>query len=293
MDDKFSNGKVFSLSAEHFTSPCILDNISLYQAGENVMERGGEIYSHTQECHEISYIISGCAEVYVNGKKTTLQKGDVHIISKGTEHKIIADDTQRLRYFFLGFDFSSRKNDCYDEISAYYSSIKNELLHDSGDIYVMVNQIIKEIYSYDNKYHSDILEVLIKSLLLYVYFLHQKRITPSTVNADEKNIYISGTVFNIVKFVDANIVTITRISDIAKKFNYSPAYISRIFKEKMGITLREYVNKKKVEASIELLKSGKFSVSEVADRLHFDSYRSFYRKFKHIVGISPTLYNEK
>ena len=58
----------------------------------------------------------------------------------------------------------------------------------------------------------------------------------------------------------------------------------------MGITLREYVNEKKVEASFELLKSNKFSVSEIANILHFDSYRSFYKKFKNVVGVSPTQY---
>ena len=58
----------------------------------------------------------------------------------------------------------------------------------------------------------------------------------------------------------------------------------------MGITIQKYVSEKKIEASLELLKAGKFSVSEIADMLHFNSYRSFYKKFKNVVGISPTQY---
>ena len=42
----------------------------------------------------------------------------------------------------------------------------------------------------------------------------------------------------------------------------------------MGITLREYVNEKKIEASFELLNSNKFSVSEIADS-SLEKYRLF------------------
>jgi len=176
-------------------------------------------------------------------------------------------------------------------MASYYDNIETEFLQDNGDVYTMVNQLLKEIYASDNKYNNIVFEPLIKIVLLYVYFLHINRGSFSEEKDDEKDIQISGTVFHIVKYIDSAATSIERISDIAKKFNYSQSYISRIFKMKMGITLREYVNERKIEASLELLRSRKFSVSEIADMLHFDSYRSFYKKFKNVVGISPTQYS--
>ena len=290
MNDQFGNGKIFSFCTEHFSSPCILDNICLYQMAENMIERGGEIYTHTQECHEISYIISGSADFYANGEKRTVHRGDVHIDSKDVDHRIVVNSSERLRYFCLGFDISSDVGDCYSEIASYFRNVKCEIFYDRGDVYVMVNQILKQLHTTRNTLNNEIFMLLIKVILNYVYFLHLNPTYLPANNSYGKNEYVSGIVFNIVKYVDANATQINRISDIAKQFNYSSPYVSRIFKEKMGITLREYVNEKKVEESFELLKSNKFSVSEIADILHFDSYRSFYKKFKNVVGISPTQY---
>lgn len=291
MKDSYSIGKVFSIYTEHFPIPLFLDNIALYQVGENIMERGGEIFWHNQECDEITYIISGSADVYADDKIVSVKKGDIHVISRSVPHRIIANKNERLRYFYLGFDLNPKNDDdCYKEIASYYDNIKTEFLQDNGDVYTMINQLLKEVYTSDRKYNDMIFEPLIKTVLLYVYFLHLNRDGIPREKENEKNIQISGTVFNIVKYIDATATTIEHIADVAKEFNYSPSYISRIFKEKMGTTLREYVNEKKVEASFELLRSNKFSVSEIADMLHFDSYRSFYKKFKNVVGIPPTQY---
>ena len=102
----------------------------------------------------------------------------------------------------------------------------------------------------------------------------------------------SGTVFNIVKYIDSNAVSITKVSDIARNLNYSASYISRIFTENMGMTIREYISRKKIDASIELIKSGKLKMHEIAYHLRFDSSSSFNKNFKKIMDISPTKYAE-
>ena len=291
MRDQFSIGKVFSICSEYFLEPRLLDNITLYQVGENIMERGGEIFYREQECNEITYIISGSADIFSGDQIVSVKKGDIHVITKGVKHRILANKNERLRYFYLGFDLKN-KNDSsyYGEIASYYNNVNTDFLRDNGDVYTMINQLLKELYLSDSKYNDMIFEPLIKMILMYVFFLHQNRNGAPRESSNSKNIQISGTVFNIVKYIDATATSIEHISDVAKEFNYAPSYISRIFKEKMGITLREYVNEKKIEASFELLNSNKFSVSEIADMLHFDSYRSFYKKFKNVVGISPTQY---
>lgn len=98
MTRTFSNGRVFFVQADDFTNPMLLGDIALYQVGENIMECGGEIFWHNQECNEITYVISGSADIYAGDKKVSVKKGDVHVISKDVPHRIVVND-ERLRYF--------------------------------------------------------------------------------------------------------------------------------------------------------------------------------------------------
>ena len=55
----------------------------------------------------------------------------------------------------------------------------------------------------------------------------------------------------------------------------------------MGITLTEYITKKRVYIAKELILS-KVPISQVAQNVGFNEYSSFYRAFTKILGISPT-----
>ena len=56
------------------------------------------------------------------------------------------------------------------------------------------------------------------------------------------------------------------------------------------MTLQHYLNEKKIESAAELIKSSGLSITEIAEKLHFDSIQSFSRIFKRITGVSPSHY---
>ena len=146
--------------------------------------------------------------------------------------------------------------------------------------------IIKE-FQINDSFGYDMYSSYIKLILISVYRLFQKE---SVANHASSVVTASscGTVFNIIKYIDSNISTITKVSEIATNMNYSSAYISRIFKEKMEMTIQEYIRCKKIEESMILLKTKRFSINEVAEHLNFDSYRVFFNSFKKQVGCSPS-----
>ena len=78
--------------------------------------------------------------------------------------------------------------------------------------------------------------------------------------------------------------------DIAKELGYSACYISHTFKEKTGVTVKQYISKKKIHKGVELLETGKFSVTKVAQILNYSNVQSFSRTFKQIIGVYPSKY---
>jgi AraC-like DNA-binding protein len=286
MVNLFGTGIIFNNSRGMLIPPIQFGDILLYQIGENIIERNGEIYEHTQECHEISLVVSGEADFYSNDEVHQLKKDSIHVIPKGINHTITVKNQSRFRYFYLGFDFATHKESTLtDKLSKF---LKAGTMHgiDDGTIMQHFSNIIKE-FQINDSFGYDMYSSYIKLILISVYRLFQKE---SVANHVSSVVTASscGTVFNIIKYIDSNISTITKVSEIANNMNYSSAYISRIFKEKMEMTIQEYIRCKKIEESMILLKTKRFSINEVAEHLNFNSYRMFFNSFKKHVGCSPS-----
>ncbi|RKN81942.1 helix-turn-helix domain-containing protein [Paenibacillus ginsengarvi] len=77
---------------------------------------------------------------------------------------------------------------------------------------------------------------------------------------------------------------------LAEQLGVSPEHFSRLFKKEKGMSFIEYLLQFRIEKSRELLLLSKSSVNEVAGRVGFQNPYYFSRKFKQLVGVSPSAY---
>ena len=96
---------------------------------------------------------------------------------------------------------------------------------------------------------------------------------------------------SVKNFIDKNFDKINTVSDISNEYFYSREYLSRLFKKYFNSTLMDYVNKKRIIKSQELLKENK-SITEVAYSVGFGSLSTFIRCFKQIAFITPSEYKK-
>ena len=54
------------------------------------------------------------------------------------------------------------------------------------------------------------------------------------------------------------------MSDLVKRMNYSDTFLNKKFKEAMGTTFMEYVNRYRIQRAIEMLMNEGMAVQEVA-----------------------------
>ena len=79
---------------------------------------------------------------------------------------------------------------------------------------------------------------------------------------------------------------------ISSNYGYSKFYFSRKFKEISGMSLRDYIRKRKLAFAVKELRDGKKSVLEIALDFGFSSNEAFTRSFKEAFGITPSKYRE-
>jgi len=75
------------------------------------------------------------------------------------------------------------------------------------------------------------------------------------------------------------------LAEIAK---LNPSYLSRIFKQQVGISLKSYHVESKMRYARAILREGYVNVSELSDQLGYSEPSAFSRSFKAVHGFSPS-----
>jgi AraC-like DNA-binding protein/ligand-binding sensor protein len=92
------------------------------------------------------------------------------------------------------------------------------------------------------------------------------------------------------KFIEESLEDPLPLSAVARHAGLSESHFCRLFKESTGLTLTDYVNRRRVEwAKRELLKP-EVRVSEIAFKIGYQSLSQFNRSFARLTGRSPTTY---
>ena len=99
-------------------------------------------------------------------------------------------------------------------------------------------------------------------------------------------------VYKTMEYVRANFDKKLSLDEIAKNAFLSKAYLSSIFKEEIGESLTNYINRVRIEKSKVLLLDKEISLIDIANLCGFEDQSYFTRVFKKMVGVSPKKYRD-
>lgn len=77
---------------------------------------------------------------------------------------------------------------------------------------------------------------------------------------------------------------------IAEAVNISESHLRRLFKEHLGMSLRDYVDETRINRSSSLLVDTTLTVGQISEQIGFESQFSFSRFFRRHVGMAPRDY---
>lgn len=97
----------------------------------------------------------------------------------------------------------------------------------------------------------------------------------------------------IIEYITVNYNNKISIEDLAEKYGVSVSYLSRQFKSITSHTFHDFLNKYRIQKSIELLQSGNYKVYEVSDMVGFSEYKHFSTVFKKYTSYSPSEFLKK
>lgn len=248
---------------------------------------------HNHAFLELTYIQKGMVEHTLDGQKTVLHAGDYFIVDYGSRHCYRAIDDK-------GFD----NLDCLflpellDPILKGTESLRvlleHYLLHfniqvlmqnpahivfhdDNGKIFDLLQKIQRETEKCEAGYTE-----IVRCYLIEILIFTMRRLEDSK-SAAQKDISSFLTTYVAEHYMED-----IKLQNLAARLNYSLPYISKKFKDDLGISFVHYLQNYRVMQASRLLMFSRRSVSEICEMVGYRDIKFFSEIFKKNIGVSPS-----
>lgn len=248
--------------------------------------------SHSHEFFELAYVLSGRAIHWLGGEERVIKKGDYLIMDYDAHHNYIKyedEEFELINCLFLP-EFIDKtlkdKQNFNDIVNNYMLKLNNSVLNISpannifSDEDGYIGQLLVRCLSEFEEQKAGCMEI-IRSKLIEIIILTMRKNTDSVARITDPLCEL------IVKHTSENLAQKDILKDVSREVNFSISHLSRHFKDKMGITFTEYLQKQRIEQSLALLVHTDKKVVEIAEYCGYSDMKFFNSLFKKTVGLTP------
>jgi two-component system response regulator YesN len=104
------------------------------------------------------------------------------------------------------------------------------------------------------------------------------------------DVYYDAVMRECLRYIEAHFHETISLDHLASHVFFSKSYVSKLFRENVGLTFIAYLNNLRVEHSCNLLLTTHLQISEIAQQCGFDDRSYFSKVFKRIKGLKPSQY---
>ena len=204
----------------------------------------------------IHFCLNGCGKLIDKFGTHNISAGELFIIRPNEITTYVADSKTPWEYAWVSFNGD-------------YAHVFNT----DKSVYTFTNEIA---YTLHSLFEQKVTEPTIYISLIYklIYHLFAKSASKGDV------------VDKLLHYININFMNELTIENISEKFHFEKSYLYRIFKKKVGLSIKEYITKTRMEQAQILLQNG-HSVSSTAFAVGYKDSFNFSKAFKKYFGSSP------
>lgn len=236
-------------------------------------------------------IIIGAGEViYIDDVRISKEQNNIIIYPKylvdSLNDCIKNNDNENAKRIFLeivnNISNKNRKNKLgYLKIQHFFISLLNNLIHLIGTIGIKLEDVYKET---ENIYVALIKKDNIEDITAWFIELIENIISYFSKSVLEKS---RQNVERILKILEDEYGENINLNIISYKMNLNPSYVSRIFKDYMGISFIEYFIDLRIKKAKKMLKETNLKVHEISKKVGYSDANYFIKIFKKKTGKTP------
>ena len=106
---------------------------------------------------------------------------------------------------------------------------------------------------------------------------------------DKKEASLNPILKKALSYIETNFPKELTRDEIAENLEISPQYLSKLFSDECGLQLKEFINRCRVEKSLDFLRNDpSLQVKDVAESVGITDQNYFCRLFKKHTGVTPS-----
>lgn len=210
----------------------------------------------------IHYVLSGCGEFRCGGDMYKVSRGQFFLIRPGEQTFYKASDKDPWEYVWIGF--TGKQTACFAHLQTPVGTLPQEIFRELASM----------IHSGFPKWGSMREEYLVTVIYRIV----------AALSAQDGSRHYAERAENYLR---TSFMEKVSIEQIAQSLSLDRRYLSRLFKKRYGISMREYLLGVRLDNAARLLSDG-YGVSEAALMSGFEDRSDFSRAFRRKFGKSPS-----
>jgi len=238
---------------------------------------------HTHPEYEIQLFLKGSTRYIVEEKIYNIEACDMIIVRKNQFHAmyrhvpvvcervILGVPTE----FFIENNCQEYENQFLDEAGRLNNKIPAHVVRSSG-----IFDAFMRYKKYSKDYTLDRNLPVLKAIIIEILYLLSK--CSEFAKADESN----GTMKEVISYLGTHYMKDITLDGLCNQFYLSKYYLCRGFRKATGLTVFEYVRKKRLAKVAEFTANG-MAIGEAAMQAGFRNYTAFYRAYKAEFENSP------
>lgn len=249
---------------------------------------------HTHNFIEVYLSVSGGKHFIIDDQVYNIEPGDLFISNMTEVHRVIAQkDEIYERYVFefkptFALPYCTSKTDLLHYVYRRQNNFSNKLSLTKCQQQEITALIRKYEQINDKDYAGDVLRRLYYiEMLAFIAKVYSSPSNPVQNPVQKSRSRDSmEVVSNTLEYISANLTGDLSLDNISRNIGFSKYHLCKIFKEKTGTTINQYVVTRRIAEAKYILAAGD-SVTNACHNCGFNDMSHFVRTFHNIVGISP------
>lgn len=237
-----------------------------------------QIYeSHCHAEYELILVLQGNITIVIEDRMYFLCAGSIAVISPTAYHSLFCEDKskyERITILIPGEKIFPEINNHLITASAKTSVINSDRCSR------IAAEMKKALLCNNVCLYSPLISALTTELIYSFTFENNSESLGTFIDSDIK-------IQKIMAYVNENICNKLTLDEISANIYLSKSAICHIFKQKLKISLKQYILQKKIAYAEKLLANG-VTANEAAKTVGYDNYANFYNVYKKITGKKPS-----
>jgi len=239
--------------------------------------------------YELFVVVEGTLYIGTDQKEYTVTPGEYLLMPPNKfEH---GTKNSYCSFYWLHFGYNKEQND-HETFPG-----NNDLSYSPGQLLIpeqakltspdRIIILMKQLQDSDRRYRESTLNRYLCSAILAEIAL-QGQVYPAYGNKNIKEQLFQ----DICDYVFWHLAENLKVSQVANYFGYNEKYLTTFFKQRAGISLKQYILQVKMDRAKADLSESTEPVSQIAFRLGFSDAHNFSNAFHKVTGLSPSEYRD-